>query len=161
SASGEISLRQNGGDDIFSAKSSLGSKINLVATNSEDEKEIETTCDSNKSFRPAKIDLHSVRCTTEVSEYGRKAKRTEDILTWDLRTSLQKELYQGRHNGNISVTLKPAGQNEEELIEINADEIASDKSLVATGTINEGLSVTFESKLDDIKVTVDCEPASK
>lgn len=157
-ANGQIQLLQQRGNDAFSVRSNLGTKFSLLVTNYETEKEVEAVCVSEKVFKLAKRDLSQVRCKAQV--VGSSGSPQEEILAWDTKTSLQKELFRGRHNEKISVRLNPAQQGEEESIQIEA-EVGFDKTMKAESTLNEGLEVRYHSRNERSEVLVNCEPASK
>lgn len=158
-AKGQIQFFQQRGAYAFSAYSNLGTKLRMLVTNYETEKEVESVCITDKVFKRAKKDLSRIRCLSRLS--GSNGHSQEEVLNWDTRTPLQKELFQGRYNQKVSVRLNPAQQGEEESIQIEAVEVGLDKTMKAEATLNEGLEIKYLNKNDRTEVSVVCEPASK
>ncbi|MEK2643843.1 hypothetical protein [Bdellovibrio sp. BCCA] len=161
SAMGQIQLQQKKGMDTFSVTSGLGSQIRMVVTNYNMEKEVETVCLSDKSFKKPKVDLSRVRCTYRLGDMSDRNPSKEEIFAWDTRHEIQKEIFRSRQRESIVVRLKPASQGQEERVEIEAIEVDLDKTLKAESTLNEGLQVRYQGRQSRTDLVVSCAPASK
>lgn len=159
-ATGQLYMRQLGGEDLFSAQANLGSKLRMLVSNYTTETEVEAVCISEKTFRQAKKNHNQVRCLTDVSDPANKKNHHDDVLAWDMQTAVEKDVYRGRHNEAITVRLKPAVDGEDAIIQIEGD-AGFDKTMKVEGTLNEGLSMRYNSKDGRTSVSVVCEPASK
>ena len=151
-ALGQIQVQQPRAGGTFSASTELGSQVRLIVTNYENQKEVDTMCISNASFRRPKSNLSRVVCA-----YG---KRTEEF-SWDLKTPTTKELSKGRNRDTVSVRLLPATGGQLEKIMIEIMEVDYDKSLRAEATLSEGLQVTYGGRSSESDITVSCAVASK
>ncbi|KYG60672.1 hypothetical protein AZI85_11785 [Bdellovibrio bacteriovorus] len=162
SAQGEILLQQQRGDDAFSARGGMGSPLRMVVTNFTDEKEVDAVCISDKAFRVPKKDLRTVKCSFRLGgTHDRNSTVREEILTWDLVNSVQKEIFRTRRSGSIVVKLKPAANGEEERIEVETVELDIDKTFKAEAALNEGLEIRYQGRQTRADFSLQCAPASK
>lgn len=163
-ALGQIQIQQPRGGGVFSASTELGSQVRLIVTNYENQKEVDTMCISNTSFRRPKSNLSRVVCTFNQSDDGLRnrhsSQRTEEF-SWDLKTAMTKELIKGRNRDTVSVRLIPATGGQLEKIMIEIMEVDYDKSLKAEATLSEGLQVTYDGRSSESDLTVSCAAASK
>jgi|GEM_PF-1721530 len=160
-ARGEILLQQRKGVDTFSVSSGLGSQLNLTVTNYRLEKEVEAACVSHPSFKRPKADLSRVRCSYSSGGMQERPLLKEEVFAWDLRNTVQKEIYRGRHNESLIVRLKPAVGGQDERIEIEAVDLDLDKTLKASSSLNEGLKVRYLGRQTGNELILDCAVASK
>ncbi|WII70793.1 hypothetical protein QJS83_10005 [Bdellovibrio sp. 22V] len=158
-AQGEIQLLQRKGDDYFAVRSGLGSKIRMLVTNFQMEKEVEAVCISDTSFKRAKVNVTQVRCSLKFG--SRKQNQREEMISWNAQSLVEKELFRNRANESVIVRLKPATGGQDERIEIEAAELDIDKTLRAESTLNEGLEVRYQGRSSGTSLNVSCAPASK
>nr|BFD61498.1 hypothetical protein BdHM001_01790 [Bdellovibrio sp. HM001] len=160
-AQGEIDLSQQKGEYRFSVRSALGYPIQLKVTNEETEKEVSATCISHSSFKRAKADLSRIRCSFANNEVGRRSTERAEEIVWDVKNTVEKEVFRGRSSERILLRLKPAQGGQEERIQVVAQDLDVDKTMQAETSLTGGLEVRFRAKLAGREVTLSCAPASK
>ncbi|NUN04919.1 MAG: hypothetical protein HUU57_04065 [Bdellovibrio sp.] len=163
-ALGQIQVQQPRAGGTFSASTELGSHVRLIVTNYENQKEVDTMCISNASFRRPKSNLSRVICTYSqgyTGAHNRSASQRTEEFSWDLKTATTKELIKGRNRDTVSVRLIPAAGGHLEKIMIEIMEVDFDKSLKAEATLSEGLQVTYGGSFAESDLTVSCAAASK
>jgi hypothetical protein len=159
-AQSEITIGQNKNQERFSARTSMGGQIQLTVTNFDTEREVDVACLSDKAFRKVNKDLSTVRCSFTLGS-DRNPVSKEQILHWDQRNVLEREIYRNRASEALIVRLKPARHGEQAKIELNAIELDINKTIRAESGLNEGLSIGYRSQQSGTLMNFSCAPASK
>lgn len=158
-ALGEIRVQQRKNEDLFSVRAALGAQVRMAVTNYEQEKEIEVTCRSDKAFRASSSNSKRVKCTYSAGD-GRSASR-EELINWDQKTMVAKEVYRGRGKEALIVRLLPAEAGTEERIEVEAVELDEDRTMKAESSLADGIEVRYQGKETRRTFSLACAAASK
>ncbi|UOF00236.1 hypothetical protein [Bdellovibrio reynosensis] len=161
SALGEVQLSQNKGIDSFSVRAGLGSQLRTVVTNHYTQKEVETVCLSDKSFRRKTAPSNLIRCSYHLGKIGENRRAQEFSVHWDGQANLRKEILSARSGESVMMTLKPGSLSQQSRIELHASDIDGEKTIVAESAIDEGLELRYRGHENKTDFFVICAPASK
>lgn len=159
-AQAEISIGQNKNQELVTARAGMGGQVQLTVTNFDSEREVDVVCLTDRAFRKVNTDLSAIRCSFALGSDNNPVMK-EQILQWDQRQVLEREVYRNRASEALRVRLKPAHQGEEAKIELEAIELDINKTVRAEAGLNEGLSISYRSQQSQTLMNFSCAPASK